>query len=203
MKFPAPWTAVTLLASAALLCLVAAGCGDDDDPPTKGGKSNAGKGEDLPEWHGKLMIEAKSAGELEELIAAQEGKVVVVQLWATWHPDSTKGLRELVKLQKRFGDRVAAVAVNTDVMLESPDDAEAKVRPILEEADARFENVLSATPDEELFASLGLMTFGVVVYNEQGEAVERFNHPVETGEKGFSYDKDITPAVRTLLGASQ
>ncbi len=40
-----------------------------------------------------------------------EGRVVLVEFWATWCPPCQGTLRHLAELQKRYGDRIAVLAV--------------------------------------------------------------------------------------------
>lgn len=215
MKHLPPVARVVLL-FAGLSAAWLVGCHGDSDggaapPATDNGHVKPGE-ETLPEWHGKMTIEAMDGDQLRQFIAGQKGKPVVVQLWATWSGASRRGLNELVRLQKRMGTDVVAVAVNTSAYLEarmdekkSPEQAieEAKstIRPILDEADARFENVIFTGLDEELYAKLGVLGLAVIVYDPSGEIAQRFEHAQEAGEKDpFTYEKDITPLVKKLAG---
>lgn len=195
------------LLAALLAALLASGCGGNGEREDGVAGNGAANGsEPLPEWKGTMTLDVMSADELQALIEQQQGKVVVVQFWSTWCEPCKRMLPDLVELQKRFGEPVAAISVNVDYHagLEEPAESlRSEVEPILKQHDARFQNVISATPDEELFARFGMATNGVIIYNQKGEIVERFVNPIDPEEPiGFSFERDIEPLVRRLLSES-
>ena len=195
------------LLTALLAALLVSGCGGNGDEENGVAGNGAGNGgEPLPEWKGTMTLDVTTADELQALIDQQQGNVVVVQFWSTWCEPCKRMLPDLVELQKRFGGQVAAVSVNTDYHAGFQDPAESlrsEVEPILKEHDARFQNVISATPDEQLFERFGMATNGVIVYNQKGEVVERFAIPIDPEEPvAFSFERDIEPLVRKLLAQS-
>lgn len=193
------------ISAAVLAALLAVGCNGDDEAQQPGPAANgaANGREPLPEWEGTMSLDVMDAPAIRELIERHRGKVVVVQFWSTWCEPCKRMLPELVELQKRFGTKVAAISVNTDYHAASdqpPQALEDDVRSLLQQYDARFQNIISATPDESLFAEFGLLTNGVIVYNRQGEVVERFEIPIDPDEPiGFSFEKNVEPLVRKLL----
>lgn len=195
------------LLTALLAALLVSGCGGNGDDENGVAGNGAGNGgEPLAEWKGTMTLDVMTADELQALIDQQQGKVVVVQFWSTWCEPCKRMLPDLVELQKRFGEPVTAVSVNTDYHAGFQDPAESlrsEVEPILKEHDARFQNVISATPDEQLFERFGMATNGVIVYNQKGEVVERFAIPIDPEEPvAFSFERDIEPLVRKLLAQS-
>lgn len=195
------------LLTALLAALLASGCGGNGDEENGVAGNGAGNGgEPLPEWKGTMTLDVMTADELQALIDQQQGKVVVVQFWSTWCEPCKRMLPDLVELQKRVGEPVTAVSVNTDYHAGFQDPAESlrsEVEPILKEHDVRFQNVISATPDEQLFERFGMATNGVIVYNQKGEVVERFAIPIDPEEPvAFSFERDIEPLVRKLLAQS-
>lgn len=194
------------LLTALFAALLAAGCNGNREPEGVSGNGAGNGGEHLPEWKGTMTLEVMTADELQTLIDQQQGKVVVVQFWSTWCEPCKRMLPDLVELQKRIGERAAAISVNTDYHAGFQEPAESlrsDVEPILKQHDARFHNVISATADEELFSRFGMATNGVIVYNQKGEVVERFAIPIDPEEPvGFSFERDIEPLVRKLLSQS-
>lgn len=197
----------TRILTVLLAGLLAAGCGGNGDQENGVARNGAGNGDEpLPEWKGTMTLEVMTADELQAAIDQQQGKVVVVQFWSTWCDPCQRMLPNLVELQKRFGEQVTAISVNTDYhagLQEPAESLRSEVEPILKQHDARFQNVISATPDEELFSRFGMATNGVIVYNQKGEVVERFAIPIDPEEPvTFSFDRDIEPLVRRLLSRS-
>jgi thiol-disulfide isomerase/thioredoxin len=112
----------------------------------------------------RLKVEdlAGSALDLEGL----SGRVVVVEMWATWCPPCRSTLTWLNALQRKHGDRLAVVAVSVD---SKPDD----VRAMMAELKPAYRVVLS-TPDV-------LKAFGEVaavpklfVFDKSGRRAEVF-----------------------------
>jgi thiol-disulfide isomerase/thioredoxin len=77
---------------------------------------------------GKGRITPISSTELAELIAAQSGKVVLVNFWASWCAPCLKEIPSLVQLEQRFGSRGFVLI---PVSLDDPGDLEVTVVPFL------------------------------------------------------------------------
>jgi thiol-disulfide isomerase/thioredoxin len=72
---------------------------------------------DLP----AIAVDAVTGGRLDT--ASLRGKVVVVEMWATWCPPCLSTMTWLNTLQTKYGDRVAVIAIAVD----SPADAVQKL----------------------------------------------------------------------------
>lgn len=138
---------------------------------------------------------------VEEIIAAQRGKVVVVDLWSTGCPPCRREFPQLVKLHRELGDRVACVSVSTDydgIPSKPPETYRETVLEFLTQQGATFDNVLCSQAAEELFEQLKIGSIpSVFVYNQAGELVQRFTEPVDGQE--FTYAGQIRPYVESLL----
>lgn len=73
-------------------------------------------------------VQPVSAAGLRQQIAAQKGKVVLVNFWATWCPGCVKEFPDLVKLQRAYAGRGLKVLF---VSADDKGDVEKKVRPFL------------------------------------------------------------------------
>jgi thiol-disulfide isomerase/thioredoxin len=84
---------------------------------------------------------------LKEAIAAQKGKVVVVNFWATYCGPCVAEFPDLVKLQNDKPGKVTVMAVSQDTVKDLP----AKVTPFLTKQQAYFPQFLLHTHDTDGF----------------------------------------------------
>ncbi len=138
---------------------------------------------------------------IQNLIASKKGKVVVLDCWSTSCPPCVKEFPGLVALHKKHGDQVACISVSFDYNgLGTVDEAKGGVLEFLRKQGATFDNVISSTPDEELYKQFGIAAIPVVyVYDQEGKQVKRFdNEEAQAVEDLFSYE-DVSALVEQLL----
>lgn len=196
-------------------CLLAAGCQDRTDP--KGGAGNGGNARSNgtsdgaePEWKGTLTLEVASWDEIKKEIAAEtgEGKVVVVDFWSTWCEPCKEEFPNLVRLQKRYGEKVAAISVSLDydgIVVESPNEKRDEIKAFLEKHDARFQNFISSTPDEKFYEQAGFSAIpAVFVYDPSGNVTKLTVDTIPSDEPSeeISYEKHVFPRVEKLVQGS-
>lgn len=98
--------------------------------------------------------------------AALEGKVVVVEMWATWCPPCRSTMAWLNSLEKKYGDRVEVIAVAVD----SP---EADVRKMAADIAAGY-HIVQGTP--EIITPFGDVAAvpKLFVFDKSGRRVQTF-----------------------------
>jgi len=121
---------------------------------------------------------------LEQAVARQKGKVVLVDFWATWCGPCKEGFPHVVELYKRYADRGLVISVSMD----DPED-EPAVRSFLEQQGAVFDNFISRYgTGSEGFEAFEIGGGGVPfyrLYNRGGELVRTFSsggEPIDPAE---------------------
>ena len=135
---------------------------------------------------------------IEKLLASHHGKVVVMDAWSTSCEPCVREFPNLVALSKKYpADKLACVSLSFDYYGgETPDELAPAIREFLQGQGATFDNILSSTPDNELYKKLDLSAIpAVFVYHRDGSLARRFDNEAD-GE--FTYD-DIEPFVATLI----
>lgn len=151
----------------------------------------------------KVLVHAKTWKETQDLIAKQKGKVVVVDLWASWCEPCVKELPNLIKLQSRFPKDVAAFSFNTDydgLKSTSLEKIRLKTKALLTKHKAfDVHNFVSRESDEKVYAAAKLDSVpAVLVFDRKGKLAKKFDVNA-VGGKDLSYEKHITPFVEKLV----
>ena len=150
----------------------------------------------------QLKLEIIDWDQTQAIVAANPGKIVVMDLWATYCPPCLKELPGLVELQEKYPDQVVCVSVALDYDGDPeipPSKIEPDIRQVLEKIKAhKCHNVLLSTSSENLFNIIEHKSMPVLyVFDQTGQRVGMFpdrKKPVEP-----TYARDIVPLVEKLL----
>jgi thiol-disulfide isomerase/thioredoxin len=96
-------------------------------------------------------VEPLSAAEFRQLLAHHQGKVILVNLWATWCAPCLKELPELVKLQEQYRDKGLQVIA---VSLDESDLLDTQVKRLARERAAGLATYLQTEPAPDKFVSV-------------------------------------------------
>lgn len=129
--------------------------------------------------------------ELEAAIAAHKGKVVVVDLWATFCRPCIEKYPKMLELQEKYAARGV---VMISVSLDQKEDV-AKAQRVLEKLGSKVQNFLLDEPAELVEAKLGSTAIPVVrVYDRDGK-LKRLFVPEDVFEV-----KDVEKVVQDIVG---
>lgn len=81
----------------------------------------------------KINVQKLGEEELDQLLASYKGKVLLVNIWATWCKPCKEEFPDLVKLAAHYkDDDVAIITISADY----PDEIESRITPFLEKVGA-------------------------------------------------------------------
>jgi thiol-disulfide isomerase/thioredoxin len=134
-----------------------------------------------------LEVKTIAESELQELIDNRNGKVLLLNIWATWCPPCRKEIPDLVKLSDNYKSTVDVVGISIDYS----EDLENKVLPFLEKNNVSYTNYLSGfRKDEDLINILNKNWSGALpasfLYNPSGDLL----YFIE-GKKDYDYFKKL------------
>jgi len=140
---PRGWRFPLLFTLMALAAIVGLACEKAETPqappnaaPTPAPQQAAAPGQGAPEIR-EVNVEG-----MRDTIARQRGRVVLLDVWATWCGPCIEEFPRLGEWQKKFGpDRLAIVALSID----SPSDLESQVVPFLRKHDTEGLDLLLYT----------------------------------------------------------
>jgi thiol-disulfide isomerase/thioredoxin len=151
-----------------------------------------------------IALDVKGWDETQTLVAAQRGRVVVLDLWSTWCAPCMREFPNLVRLQRMQPQDVVCISFNMDysgAAGETPESARVKVQEFLSKHEATIVNVLSRDAADDVFRRLKLASIPAVqVYDRSGKLVQQFDlDDGRYGPDGFTYAQHIVPLVERLL----
>ena len=113
--------------------------------------------------------------QFNRFIAQQRGKVVVVDVWATYCPPCMRDFHHLVELSREEDrQKVVCMSLNIDNQGLAPiDRLVPRVLPFLEKQKATFDNILMTDDADQVYRTLRLAGIpAVLIYDQQGRLVE-------------------------------
>ena len=131
-------------------------------------------------------------------LSEQNGKVVVVDMWATWCPPCVKEFPGLVALSKRYSpDRLSCASLSYDFQgISEFDLVKQRVLDFLQDQEATTDNFIATIESDELFEQLDIVSIPVIdVYAADGSLYKRFD--LSNGVE-FTYE-DVNRVVDQLL----
>ena len=107
--------------------------------------------------------------ELNSLIKNREGKLLLINIWATWCVPCREEFPDLVKLSKLYQNELDLVAISVDFI----EDIETKIKPFLKQNKVEFPVYLNGFKnDEQLINYFSKAWNGAIpatfIYNQQG-----------------------------------
>jgi len=124
-----------------------------------------------PEELKNAKVETITVASVEQKLKESKGKVVVVNLWATWCPPCRAELPDLNAFYKEADkDKIAFLSLSVD----DPEEVEKTVRPFVAKQHLAFPVYVLKDPDlDELSKKLGVELDGAIpttiVYNREGK----------------------------------
>ena len=147
---------------------------------------------------GQVDLQPMNLAQFGKLIARQRGKVVVVDIWATYCPPCMREFHHLVELNKEEDrQKVVCMSLNIDNQgLEPIDSLVPRVLPFLERQKATFDNILMTDDADQVYRSLQLAGIpAILVYDQQGRLIETV---IPEGEE--SPYRRVKELIRKLTG---
>jgi thiol-disulfide isomerase/thioredoxin len=136
----------------------------------------------------------------DKVIAANKGKIIVVDCWATWCVPCRKAFPKTVELSKAYADKdVVVVSLCFDEPVKGQ--APPMVKKFLSDSNAQFENLVSSLDISSEGAEAFAIPDGALphfkIYGKDGKLFKAF----ESGEGKDIKHEEIEAAVKKAIGA--
>ncbi len=124
---------------------------------------------------------------LQDLIDNRKGKVLLLNIWATWCIPCRKEIPDLIRLSNNYKNSIDVVGISIDY----PEDLTQKILPFLKKNNVTYANYISAfRKDEDLINFLNKNWSGAIpasfIYNPEGTLL----HFIE-GKKDYDFFEQL------------
>ena len=152
-----------------------------------------------------ITLQAGTWKDVESLVKANKGKVVIVDVWSTSCLPCMTEFPNLVKIHNAHKEQIVCISFNVDyvgIKNKGADYYRPRVEEFLKKENASFTNILCTTESDKVFEALELSSIpAVYVYDAEGKLAQRFDDSMldDGEEEAFTYEKDINPFLKSLL----
>lgn len=141
------------------------------------------------------QVRPVDGSDLKRILAAQKGKVTLLNVWATWCAPCVSEFPEIVQLERAYRDRgVVVISVSAD----APQEIDSEVLPFLDKHEPGFPVYLKQTNDTEGFVK-------GIDPEWEGEIPATFFYDRDGNLKakrfGITTRKDMEQTLEVLLGS--
>jgi thiol-disulfide isomerase/thioredoxin len=176
-------------------------------PTTSGSSSDPTKIDSNKANSDEVVLQVKSYDEIVKTIAAQKGKVVVMDCWATFCGPCKKEFPHLIELSNKYSqDKVQCVSLSFDNNGVDPIEKNLpKIKEFLVEQKASKLLNFVTEDESDLLYDKERLDFvaipAVFVYDKQGKLIKRFDNSVKDA-KPFTY-ADVEKLVEELTASKE
>jgi thiol-disulfide isomerase/thioredoxin len=96
---------------------------------------------------GNFEVSEITIDELNDISKNREGKILLINIWATWCVPCKEEFPDLIKFADKYGKQIELIGISIDF----PDDAESKIIPFLNKLNPNFINYVNVENDVEKF----------------------------------------------------
>jgi len=101
---------------------------------------------DQQNWN-NFKVNEISIEELNDIIKIRNGKVLLINIWATWCVPCIEEFPDLIKISDKYGEKLELVGISIDY----PDEIDSKILPFLNELQPSFINYVNGESDSDRF----------------------------------------------------
>ena len=94
-----------------------------------------------------LEVSEITIDELNDIIKNREGRVLLINIWATWCVPCKEEFPDLKKISDKHGEQIELIGISIDY----PDEVESKIIPFLNKLKPNFINYVNVENDTERF----------------------------------------------------
>ena len=94
-----------------------------------------------------LEVSEITIDEVNDIIKNREGRVLLINIWATWCVPCKEEFPDLIKISDKYGAQIELVGISIDY----PDEVESKIIPFLNKLKPNFINYVNVENDIEKF----------------------------------------------------
>lgn len=131
--------------------------------------------------------------EIKAIISNREGKLLLVNIWATWCVPCREEFPDLVKIYSKYKDKVDVVGISVDY----PDEVNSKILPFIKKNQGNFPMYVNGIRSSDVFIDLFDKDWNgaipaTFIYDKNGKQVKRL-----FGKEDFNYfDKLLTDLLK-------